>query len=143
MTQEMKDEKLEYVLDQVYHMHVTSLLPLLTEKEFKLATGGEKDVGGKKAAVVKVTRTKRPDVTLYFDKGTGLLVKSESKVKDEFQAWKEVTDEVFYSDYKDAGGKKVFGRMKIVRDGKTMIESEMSDQKFPEKLDAKLFEKQE
>jgi hypothetical protein len=141
MTQEMTGEKLEYFLNQTYTLNVTSLLPLLTDKEFKLTTAGEKDVNGKKAAVVTVTRDKKPTVTLYFDKTSGLLVKSESKVKDEFQGWKEVTDEVYYEDYKDVGGRKFFGKMKVVRDGKTMIESEISDQKTAEKLDAKLFEK--
>jgi hypothetical protein len=141
MTQEMTGEKLEYFLDQTHAMNVTSLLPLLADKEFKLATAGEKDVNGKKAAVVTVTRDKKPTVTLYFDKASGLLVKSESKIKDEFQGWKEVTDEVFYDDYKDVGGRKYFGKMKVVRDGKTMIESAVSEQKTAEKLDAKLFEK--
>jgi hypothetical protein len=90
---------------------------------------------------VKVSRDKKPTVTLYFDKETKLLVKSETSVKDEFQGWKEVPEEVFYGDYKDVGGKKFFGKMKIVRDGKPMIESTLSDQKLVEKLDAKLFEK--
>jgi hypothetical protein len=31
--------------------------------------------------------------------------------------------------------------MKIVRDGKTMIDTVLSDQKLADKLDAKLFEK--
>ena len=68
-------------------------------------------------------------------------MKTETKVKDEFQAWKEVPEETYYGDYKDVGGKKFFGTMKIVRDGKTMIESVISDQKLTDKLDAKLFEK--
>lgn len=140
-TQEMKGEKLEYVVNQTYALHVATLQPLLTDKAFKLATAGEKDVGGKKASVVKVTRDKRPAVTLYFDKATGLLVKSESRVKDEFQGWKEVTDENFYEDYKEAGGKKYFTKLRVVRDGKPMIESTMSDYKTADKLDAKLFEK--
>jgi hypothetical protein len=141
MTQEIKDEKHEAVMEQVYTLGVTSLLPLLTDKEYKLATAGEKDVNGKKAAVVTVTRDKKPTVTLFFDKTTGLLAKSETKVKDEFQGFKEATQETYFSDYKDVAGKKRFGKMKIVRDGKTMMESTLSDQKTPEKLDAKLFEK--
>ena len=60
----------------------------------------------------------KPAVTLYFDAATGLLVKSEMKVKDEFQNWKEVTDEVFFSDYKDEGGRKVYTKIRVVRDGK-------------------------
>ena len=141
MTQEMMGEKLEYFLDQTYQMNVTSLLPLLADKEFKLATAPEKDVNGKKAVGVVVTREKKPTITLYFDKTSGLLAKSESKVKDEFQGWKEVPEEVYYDEYKDVGGRKFFGKMRVVRDGKTMIESTVTEQKTAEKLDAKLFEK--
>ena len=45
------------------------------------------------------------------------------KVKDEFQGWKEVQDELFFDEYVDAGGKKMFGKMRIVRDGNPLIES--------------------
>ncbi len=141
MSQEVADDKLDYMLTATYQLNVTSLLPLLADKEFKLATDGEKEVDKKKTVVVKVSRAKRPDVLLYFDKTSGLLVKSESKVKDEFQAWKEVPQETYYGDYKEVDGKKFFTTMKVVRDGKTMLESTLSDQKFADKLDAKLFEK--
>jgi hypothetical protein len=102
---------------------------------------GDKKVGGKDTKVVKVTREKRPAVTLYFDKETGLLAKSDMMVKDEFQGWKEVLDENYYEDYKDVDGRKVFTKLRVVRDGKTMIEGTLSDQKVHEKLDPKLFEK--
>ena len=62
-TQEMSDEKLETVLNQVYQFNVMSLLPLLKDKEFKLAATGEKKVGDKEALVVVVKRDKRPTVT--------------------------------------------------------------------------------
>ena len=141
MSQEMTGEKYEYFMNQVDNLGITSLLPLLTEKGYKLATAGEKEVNGQKMVLVSVSRDKKPTVTLFFGKSTGLLAKSETKVKDEFQGWKEVTEEVFFSDYKDVGGKKRFGKMKIVRDGKTMLESTISGQKSAAKLDAKLFEK--
>jgi outer membrane lipoprotein-sorting protein len=140
-TEEITAEKLEYVVTEVYQLHVTSLLPLLADKEFKLATAGEKDIDGKKATAVKVSRAKRPDMLLYFDNATSLLAKTEIKVKDEFQGWKEVLDEAFFSDYAKKDGHQFFQKMKVVRDGKTMIESTMSDQKVAEKLDPKLFDK--
>ena len=68
-------------------------------------------------------------MTLYFDKETGLLVKTEVMVKDEFQKWKEVLDEAYFGDYKETGGQEDFTKLKIVRDGKTMIEATLSDQK--------------
>ena len=55
--------------------------------------------------------------------------------------WKEVDDEVFYDDYKDVDGIKYYGKMKVVRDGKTMLDSAPHSQKAADKLDAKLFEK--
>src|SRR4029077_16103674 len=78
-TEEMPSEKKEYSINSTYHMLVSSLAPLLTDKEFKLATAGEKDVNGKKTVGVKVTRDKKLPVTLYFNKETGLLAKLETK----------------------------------------------------------------
>ena len=111
------------------------------ERDLSVLPMRDEDVNGKKAVGVKVTHGKHTPVTLYFDKETGLLAKSETKVKDEFQGWKEVPEEVYFGDYKESGGKKFFGKMKIVRDGKTLIESTLSEQKVADKLDAKLFEK--
>lgn len=140
-TVEITGEKLESTRNEVYLMWVSSLIPLTHDKGFKLATAGEKDVAGRKAAGVKVTRDKRPDVTLYFDKATGLLAKTETKVKDEFQGWKEVPEETYYEDWKDVNGKKQFHKIRSVRDGKPLIESTLSDQKEPATLDPKLFDK--
>lgn len=138
---EVTGEKLEYVREEVYQLWVASLNPLTTDKGFALATAKGKDVAGKPTAGVTVTRDKHPPITLYFDQETGLLVKAETTVKDEFQKWKVVPEEVYYSDYKETDGAKVFTKLKVVRDGKTLIESELSDAKSADKLDAKLFEK--
>lgn len=140
-TEEITGEKREQTLNEVYHLWVTSLTPLVAEKGFTLATAKGKDIAGKPAVGVTATRDKRPAVTLYFDKDTGLLVKTEVTVKDEFQKWKAVPEEAFFSDYKEKDGRKVFTKLKVVRDGKPLIESTLSDQKAAEKLDAKLFEK--
>src|SRR5262249_15185356 len=127
--------------NEAYQFWVTSLTPLVSDNGFTLATAKGKDVNGKPSAAVKVTRDKKPAITLYFDTASGLLVKFEMTVKDEFQKWKEVLDEAYFQGYKDVNGRKLFHKLRIVRDGKPMIESTLSDQKFPEKLDGKLFEK--
>jgi hypothetical protein len=142
-SEELTGEKLEHTISEVHLLNVLSLSPLLKEKEFKLSVEGDKKVSGKDTKVVKVSREKRPAVTLYFDKESGLLAKSDMMVKEEFQGWKEVLEEGYYEDYKDVGGRKVFTKMRIVRDGKTMIEGTLSDQKVHDKLDPKLFEKPE
>jgi outer membrane lipoprotein-sorting protein len=139
--EELTGEKLVQTRNEAYQFWVMSLTPLLSDKGFTLATAKGKDVNGKPTSAVKVTRDKKPAMTLYFDKDTGLLVKREVVVKDEFQNWKEVLDEATFTDYKDANGVKTFTKLKIVRDGKPLIESTLSDAKFSEKLDEKLFEK--
>jgi hypothetical protein len=139
--EEFTGNKLEMTLNEGYQFWVTSLTPLLSDKGFTLATAKGKDVNGKPATAVKVTRDKKPAITLYFDAASGLLVKRELTVKDEFQSWKEVFDEAYFADYKEVNGMKRFTSMKVVRDGKPLIEATLSDAKEVEKLDPKLFEK--
>lgn len=140
VSREVSGEKLEETLAQVYSFHVSTLAPLLAEKEFKLSTAGESERNGKKLAAVKVERDQKPAITLFFDKETGLLTKVERKAKDELQGWKEVHSELYFDDYKDIGGRKFYTIMRSVQDGKTMMEVTVSDQKLEEKLDPKLFE---
>lgn len=139
--QEITGEKLDYVKHEVYEMWVTALHPLVTDREFKLSSAGEKLVGEAKTIGVKVERGKHPATTLYFDNATGLLVKAETTVKDEFQGWKEVPSENYYEDYKDVDGRKLFAKFRVVRDGKPLLTSTLSDGKWHEKLDPKLFDK--
>jgi hypothetical protein len=101
---------------------------------------GEEKIDDKPAVSILVSRKGHPDVTLFFDKGSGLLVKSLTQVWDEFTD-KEVAQEVLFLDYKDTDGRKVFNKMQIKRDGKMFIEEEFSDQQSSGKLDPKLFEK--
>jgi hypothetical protein len=140
-SREITGQKLEYVRSEAYQLWVASLTPLVADKTFTLATAPGKDVAGKPTVAVKVTRDKQPATTLYFDKASGLLVKRETTVKDEFQKWKEVPEEAYFSDYKESNGVKRFTALKIVRDGKPMIEATLSDAKDVEKIDPKLFEK--
>jgi len=141
MIEEPVAEKKEYSQNALYFMTTYMLTPLLSDKDVTLSKAGEKDVGGKPALGVKVEKKGKPTVTLYFDKGTGLLAKSEVKVKDEFQGWKEVLDENFFEDWKDGDGQKVFTKLRVIRDGNPLLEAKLSDQKKPGKLDPKLFEK--
>jgi hypothetical protein len=139
--EEVTGEKLDYARHQAYLFQVTALAPLLRDDGFKLTAQSDKKVGDRAAAVVKVERAGRPPVVLYFDRGTGLLAKSETRVKDEFQDWKEVTDEAYYEGWKDLGPYQAFTKLRVVRDGKPLIESKLSDFQVADQLDPKLFEK--
>jgi outer membrane lipoprotein-sorting protein len=140
MTQEITAKKLTAMKDEVYGLWVTSLLPL-RDPAFKLSLLPESQVDGKPVQGVRVSRDGRRDVSLYFDRETGLLVKYEAQVLDEFQNWKEVKDEAIFSAYKEASGVKCFTTMKLIRDDKPLIEATLSDHKRLAKADAKMFEK--
>jgi outer membrane lipoprotein-sorting protein len=137
--QEMDKKKAGAFRHNVYIMSLTHLRPL-KEKGYTLSVSGEEKINGKPAVSVLVSSKGHPDVTLFFDKKSGLVVKSMSEIWDEF-ADMDVAQETIFSDYKEKDGRKLFGKLVIKRGGKTFIEEEFSDQKGMEKLDPKLFEK--
>jgi hypothetical protein len=139
--QESEGAHLAESLGEMNRMWATSLTPLLADEGFKLATAKEKAVNGKPAVGVAVRNGKRPVVTLYFDKETGLLVKREAMVKDQSTDGKEVLEEVVLSDYKEADGRKYHTKAVVIRDGKEWYRSEVSRPRPVEKPDPKLFDK--
>ena len=109
-------------------------------KALQLAHGGEAKVGDSDAVVLRISRKDRPDITLYYDKKTGLPLKSEVQIKEPEQAM-EMPYAFHFSDFKEVDGVKHFGHVKVVRDGKDVVEIELSDFKVGEKFEANRFEK--
>ena len=72
---------------------------------FKVQAAGEEKVGGRPAVVLKVTCPDGKDITISFDKESGLPVKAVGKVFT--LDGREVTQETTYGDYKDFGGIKI------------------------------------
>lgn len=141
-TNEMSKEKLEHARNETYVMGVMSLKPLLDEKAgFDLKALPEATVDGKKCPGFSVAKKDKPTVNLWFDRETGLPAKIEYKVKNEFDNWKEATDEMFPGDWKDEDSGKVFRKMKVLRNGKVTLEAVMSDFKMPDKVDPAVYEK--
>jgi hypothetical protein len=138
-TREMTREELEEHKEGTYSVWVMSLLPL-RDNAFKLALLGERKVGDRPAAGVKVSRKGHFDVNLYFDKATGLLTQSETRYK-EARSGKKVNQEMTFSDYKDVSGIKTPTRVSIKRDGKRVVEAALSDLKYLDKLADSVFAK--
>lgn len=137
----MEGDKLEYTRHQVYLLWVYSLTPLLTEKGFTLKPVAGVKVDGNETTGVEVTHKDRPTAKLYFDAKTHLLVRADSTVKNEFDGWKETTDEVLFGGWKEGADKKKHPtKMTITRGGEKLIETEQSGHKYHDKLEAKLFE---
>ena len=114
-----------------------TILPL-KGKEFKVVSAGEEKVGDKPAAVLKVTGPDGKDFKLWFDKETGLLVKELARVAG-FMPGEEFDRETTYKDYKEFGGIKRATKYEVKRDGEKFIESDVSDVKVLDKVDADTF----
>ena len=137
--QDMAKKKAEAFQHNLYSMSVAHLLPL-KNKDFTLANADDIKIDDKPAVGVKVSKKGHPDVTLWFDKATGHLVKYQTPMWDEFSD-KEVMQEVFFTGYGKIGDRMCFGKLSIKRDGQQFLEEELSDQKSLDKIDPKLFAK--
>ncbi|HEV3261960.1 MAG TPA: hypothetical protein VG013_34235 [Gemmataceae bacterium] len=133
---ELDKDRLAEAREQVYVDQLSRLAPL-TDDSLKLAALGEVKVHDQPALGVRVNSKGHREVNLFFDKDTGLLVKTAHRVRDE--SGKEVSQETFYSDYKAADGVQEAMKITIKRDGKPYVEAVMSGYKLREKLEDRVF----
>jgi len=103
---EQQGDKLESLKREAFVNYISSLEPLLQgKKEFTLTLVGESKVQGHGAVGVKVQSAGKPDVTLYFEKETGLLTKTAylnlNADAPVGAPKKEVLHEDIYSDYRE------------------------------------------
>jgi len=87
-----------------------------------------------------VTAKGHNDVSLWFDKESGLLVKIERQVYDD-ASMQEVGQEEHLSDYRDVSGVQTAMKLVWHRDGKKVVEIQYTDVRYPEKIDAAEFAK--
>jgi hypothetical protein len=118
-------------------IRVTQLVPLLNDPVYELSALGETKVNGRVSLGVKVKVRGKKDIRLYFDHETGLLTKTE-QVLDEGNG-KEVLQEQFYGDFKEFAGYRRWTKTVVLRDGKTLLEAEVRDVKYFDKLDESEF----
>lgn len=123
MVKELSKEEFDQQLESLRVGWITTLVPL-KDKAYSLDVVGESKVEGKPAIGVRVTAKELPDVTLFFDTNTGLLIKAEYRTKSQEQGFKEVNQEVFYSDHREVDGAQVPAKLVIKRDGKIYLEAE-------------------
>jgi hypothetical protein len=138
---ELEGDQLDEMKEQMFSDYLDNLVPLLKDKSLKLEVIGDEKVDGKPAAGVKVSAKGHKDTKMYFDKETGLLVKSERRALDD--AMQEVNAETFYRDYKDVSGVKQPMKVLVKHDGKKYMDVEVTEVKLLEKLDDSLFKKPE
>ena len=115
---------------------------LLEDKTYELSTLGELDVEGKATVGIRVASKGQKDLSLYFDKKTGLLAKVERRATDATTG-KEFTEERIVLEYNKPNklGMPTPKKVLLKRDGKKYMEAEVSETTFLEKIDASEFEK--
>jgi hypothetical protein len=126
---EMKEQKYAEDLDR---------LGFLKEKNIELSVLDEIKVDGKPAVGVLVKSKGHRDVKLYFDTISGLLVKREHRLLDP-SSGKDALQEVVFAGYQEKDGLKLYKKIVGYRDGKKIIEANVTEIEFFEKLGDKVF----
>jgi hypothetical protein len=138
-TEDAPEGAAAFVQNLFYAMRMPQLLPALSHKDYKLAPLGEVQIGTHTGVGVSVSHKERKDVHLFFDKKTGLPLKSEIRLEVPKEN-KEITVEYHYSDYKEFDGVKLCGKIAIKADGKEFT-LELGEIRPIEKVDDGQFER--
>jgi len=131
-------KKLDDALKEATQMFEAGRLVGLRRKGYELSIVGEADVNGKPAVGIRVVKEGQRDMNLYFDKKSGLMVKTERRTID-LQSDQEITEERIITEYKKIDGVPQAAKVLINRDGKKFLEAEIVEQKEFEKLDDSVF----
>jgi len=118
-----------------------SLIPItvlpLRDKQFKAETIANEKIGDKPAAGLKVTGSDGKEFKIYFDKETGLPVRTVAKVAGFMGG--EFTQETTFSEFKEMGGIKKATKLVAKRDGEKFQELTITEFKVLETVDPKTF----
>ena len=132
---DLPDDAKDDVQFAVYIAGFMQITPLL-KPEFTLTVAPDADVDGKPASGVVVSRKDTRDLTIYFDKKTGLMVRMAYKAKTDKG---EVNREETFSNYQDVKGLQTPHHTVRKDDGKTTQDLTISDYEVLEKVDAAEF----
>ena len=124
-----------------HRIKVARMVAPVKEKGYELSAAGEIKVEDKLAVGVRVSAKGYKDVTLYFDKTTGLLAKFEGQTVDA-STGNDIMEERFVLEYqKNNLGIPSPKKILVKRDGKTFMEAEITEPKMLEKLEDSVFSK--
>jgi hypothetical protein len=135
----LQDAHREEMKQLLHAESVASLLPL-KDKKYTLALLPETTIRDHTAVGVKVSAAGYRDVSLYFDKENGLLVKRAYRGANDLTTIQDHLLETYCSDYRDFDGIKFPVKERIERDGKRFLETELVALKRLEKFDDKTFQ---
>jgi hypothetical protein len=128
------------IKDAQQMIKVARLVAIVRDKGYELSLIGDVKVEDKDTVGVRVSKKDAKDISLFFDKKTGLLAKLEHRTAD--QTGKEITEERIITEYqKNSDGMPQPKKVLVKHDGKNFIEAEVVEIKLFEKLDESEFKK--
>jgi hypothetical protein len=134
-------EVMTIIKAETYALRLAQLLYPLKDKACKLSSLGELKIGDNQTVGIKAKRKGFPEVDIYFDKKSGLPAKVQLNVKERGEA--EKIHEWVLSAPKKMGGVTQFTKLKFTRDGKHLLDAEVSDLEAKDKFEASTFAKPE
>jgi hypothetical protein len=121
-------------------MQIARLTPLLKGEPYTLSPVGEAQVNGKPAVGVRISNKGYRDVTLYFDKESGLMVKAERRGIDP-NSGQEYSEERIITEYQTVEGMPAAKKVVVNRDGKKFMDVDVLEVKYLESVDENEFAK--
>lgn len=137
-TRPMDREALTERKEGLYADHVARLADL-TNGKYRLTPLGASKVGVRDAVGVRVAQPGHRDVSLFFDRKTGLLLKSQRRAKDPTGGSKEFTEVTLFDDYTEVEGTLQAQSFTVLRDGKKYADARCSDLETHAQLDDGIF----
>jgi hypothetical protein len=135
-TREVTGKELDEMRDGGWRSRrVRFLLPLLTEEGIELTVLGGSKVADRPATRVRVKSQGHRDIDIFFDNESGLLVKTESRVKSPDN--RDMVLEQVFSDYKDFDGLKLATTFTKYENGRQTSVEQITDLTFVDRLDPK------
>jgi hypothetical protein len=137
--QEVNDKLLAEIMEETHLLRVRRLTALRGDPH-SLSLAPATVVDGLPADGVRVSAKGFRDVTLFFDRASGLLVKMERRTVGPLQAL-PVTEERIFSEYRTIAGLASPSKTVVNLDGKKFLEVEMLEVQFLEHMDPRTFQK--
>jgi len=138
MTQEASPTDFQGLQAENYSIFLTALVPIRDDRDFTLKTVPGIDTWGKKTDGVSVSRKDRQEVRLYFDKESGLLVRTRRHGSN---AGLVNTRDLLLGEHKEFRGAKLATHLLEEINGQKSMELKDVKYTFPAAPDARLFEK--
>ena len=130
---EVTDDILNEFKDAAYIIGMMQGI-FVKDQAVKFSLIGDAKVKGKDALGVTVSRKDKKDISVYFDKTTGLMAKVEMRKRD-LMSGQEVLEERFILEYQDKNGNKSAKKVEVLRDGKALLEADVLEVQAVEKID--------